>query len=178
LFVEQLYGPPQWREPAQAALLPVMLDEFVAPDALVRVIDGWIAALPMAYLGFAKSILQRMGAPPYDTADLLRLYLQGYLNATRPFRSLRRECHHNAECMWLLGRLAPDYKTIAEFRRGNLQALVSTSAAFVQFARTQCLIAPTTVAIDGCKVQAVASSKAIVGPRRAWYKKPSAMPSR
>ncbi|WP_254662073.1 transposase [Delftia sp. JD2] len=101
--MEQLYGPPQWREPAQAAVLPVMLDEFVAPDALVRVIDGWIAALPMAYLGFAKSILQRMGAPPYDTADLLRLYLQGYLNATRPFRSLRRECHHNAECMWLLG---------------------------------------------------------------------------
>lgn len=91
---------------------------------------------------------------------------------------MKRECHHNAQCMWPLARLAPDYKTLAEFRRGNLQALVSTSAAFVQLARTQCLIAPTTVAIDGCKVQAVASSKAIVGPRRAWHKKPSAMPSR
>ena len=116
MFVEQLYGPPQWREPAQAALLPVMLDEFVAPDALVRVIDDWIAALPMADLGFAESIPQRMGVPPYDRADLLRLYLQGYLNATRPSRSLKRECHRNAECVWLLGRLAPDHKTITEFR--------------------------------------------------------------
>ena len=149
----------------QAALFPVMLDELVAPDAVVRVIDAWIGALPLADLGFAKSIPQRMGAPPYDPADLLRLYLWGYLNAVRSSRALERECHRNVECMWLLGRLAPDHKTIAEFRRGNLQALVATSAAFVQFARSQRLIASATVAIDGSKVQAVASRKAIVGPR-------------
>jgi transposase len=149
----------------QAALFPVMLDELVAPDALVRVIDAWIGALALADLGFAKSIPQRLGAPPYDPADLLRLYLWGYLNAVRSSRALERECHRNVECMWLLGRLAPDHKTIAEFRRGNLQALVAASAAFVQFARSQRLIASTTVAIDGSKVQAVASRKAIVGPR-------------
>lgn len=149
----------------QTALFPVMLDELVEPDALVRVIDAWIAALTLADLGFAKSTPQRMGAPPYDPADLLRLYLWGYLNAVRSSRALERECHRNVECMWLLGRLAPDHKTIAEFRRGNLQALVGTCAAFVQFARSQRLIASTTVAIDGSKVQAVASRKAIVGAR-------------
>ena len=149
----------------QAALFPVMLDELVEPDALVRVIDAWIGALSLADLGFAKSTPQRMGAPPYDPADLLRLYLWGYLNAVRSSRALERECHRNVECMWLLGRLAPDHKTIADFRRSNLQALVGTCAAFVQFARSQCLIASSTVAIDGSKVQAVASRKAIVGAR-------------
>lgn len=149
----------------QVALFPVMLDELVAPDALVRVIDAWIAALPLAELGFAKSTAQRLGAPPYDPADLLRLYLWGYLNAVRSSRALERECHRNVECMWLLGRLAPDHKTIAEFRRGNLHALVATCAAFVQFARSQRLITSTTVAIDGSKVQAVASRKAVVGAR-------------
>lgn len=148
----------------QAALFPLMLDELVSADAMVRVIDAWIAALPMGELGFAKSTPQRMGAPPYDPADLLRLYLWGYLNAVRSSRALERQCQCNVECMWLLGRLAPDHKTIAEFRRGNLQALVNASAAFVQFARDQRLITSTTVAIDGSKVQAVASRKAIVSP--------------
>ena len=74
----------------QAALFPVMLDELVSPDAVVRVIDAWIGALPLTELGFAKSIPQRMGAPPYDPADLLRLYLWGYLNAV-PDPQLRRE---------------------------------------------------------------------------------------
>lgn len=106
--------------------------------------------------------------PPYDPANLLRIYLWGSLNAMHSSRALERECHRNVECMWLIWRLAPDHKTIAEFpefRRSNLQALVSTCAAFVQFARSQRLIACSTVAIDGSKVQAVASRKAIVGER-------------
>lgn len=146
----------------QAALFPVMLDELVAEDGLVRVIDAWVGSLDLEALGFAKAQAQVMGAPPYDPADLLKLYIWGYLCAVRSSRALERECHRNVECMWLLGRLRPDHKTIAEFRRGNPQALVAACATFVQFARRQRLIAGTTVAIDGTKVRAAASRKSVL----------------
>ena len=129
-------------------MFPVMLDEPVLSDAVVRVMDAWICALPLADLGFAKSMPQRVGTPPYDPADLLRLCLWGYLNAVRSSRALERECHCNVECMWLLGRMALDHNTIAEFRRGNLQALVASSAAFLQFARSQRLITSTIRWLD------------------------------
>jgi transposase len=149
----------------QATLFPLMLDELVGQDALVRVVDAWVQALDLKVLGFAKAHAQRLGRPPYDPGDLLRLYIWGYLSAIRSSRALERECHRNVECMWLLGRLAPDHKTIAEFRRQNTAALVASCAAFVQFARASRLIQGTTVAIDGTKVQAVASRKAVVGQR-------------
>lgn len=145
----------------QAALFPVMLDDLVGQQALVRVVDAWVGTLDMKSLGFCKANAQTMGRPPYDPADLLKMYLWGYLNAVRSSRSLERECHRNVECMWLMGRLAPDHKTIAEFRRHNAQPLVATAAAFVQFARSKRLIGGATVAIDGSKVRAVASRKAI-----------------
>ena len=146
-------------------LFPLMLDELVGRDALVRVVDAWVQALDLKALGFAKAQTQRLGTPPYDPGDLLRLYIWGYLSAIRSSRALERECHRNVECMWLLGRLAPDHKTIAEFRRQNTAALVASCAAFVQFARQSRLIRGSTVAIDGTKVQAVASRKAVVGQR-------------
>ena len=146
----------------QAALFPVMLDELVQPDALVRVVDAWVGSLDLKALGFGKAQAQVMGAPPYDPADLLKLYIWGYLCAVRSSRALERECRRNVECMWLLGRLAPDHKTIAEFRRTNVQALVAVCTAFVQFARIQRLIAGSIVAIDGSKIRAVASRKAVV----------------
>lgn len=149
----------------QATLFPLMLDELVSQDALVRVVDAWVQALDLKELGFAKAQAQRLGAPPYDPGDLLGLYIWGYLSAIRSSRALERECRHNVECMWLLGRLAPDHKTIAEFRRQNTAALVASCAAFVQFARASRLIRGSTVAIDGSKVQAVASRKAVVGQR-------------
>lgn len=145
----------------QATLFPVMLDELVEEDSLARVIDAWVLALDLKGLGFEKSQPQVVGAPPYDPADLLKLYLWGYLNAVRSSRALERACRGHLECMWLLGRLAPDHKTIAEFRRHNTQPLVAVCAGFVQFARAQRLIAGTTVAIDGSKIRAVASRKAI-----------------
>jgi transposase len=150
----------------QTALFPVMLDELVADDALVRVVDAWVDSLDLKALGFQKAQAQVLGAPPYDPADLLKLYIWGYLSALRSSRGLERECGRNVECMWLLGRLAPDHKTIAEFRRTNTQALVAVCAAFVQFARAQRLIAGSTVAVDGSKVRAVASRKAVVGRRQ------------
>jgi transposase len=113
----------------QAALFPVMLDELVAQDGLVRVVDAWVGSLDVKALGFGKAQAQVMGAPPYDPADLLKLYIWGYLSAIRSSRALERECHRNVECMWLLGRLAPEHKTIAEFRRSNTQALVAVCAA-------------------------------------------------
>ena len=149
----------------QATLFPVMLDELVGQDALVRVVDAWVQALDLKALGFAKAQTQRLGTPPYDPGDLLRLYIWGYLSAIRSSRGLERECQRNVECMWLLGRLAPDHKTIAEFRRQNTAALVASCAAFVQFARVSRLLRGSTVAIDGTKVQAVASRKAVVGQR-------------
>jgi transposase/type II secretory pathway component PulM len=160
----------------QAALFPVMLDELVVQDSLVRVVDAWVASLKMKELGFGKAQAQVMGAPPYNPADLLKLYLWGYLNAVRSSRALERECKRNIECMWLLARLAPDHKTIAEFRRTNTEALVAACAAFVQFARVQKLIAGSTVAIDGSKIRAVASRKAVLNKqqlgeqaeRQAW----------
>lgn len=146
----------------QAALFPVMLDELVPQESLVRVVDAWVGALDLKALGFEKAQPKVMGAPAYDPADLLKLYAWGYLSAVRSSRELERECHRNVECMWLLGRLAPDHKTIAEFRRKNTNALVAACAAFVQFARAQKLIAGSTVAVDGTKVRAVASRKAVM----------------
>lgn len=146
----------------QAALFPVLLDELVGEAALVRVVDAWADSLDFKALGFGKAQPQVMGAPPYDPADLLKLYVWGYLSAIRSSRALERECHRNVECMWLLRRLAPDHKTIAEFRRHNTQALVGACAVFVQFARDQRLIAGKTVAIDGSKIRAVASRKAVL----------------
>lgn len=150
----------------QAALFPVMLDELVPQDALARVIDLWIDRLDLQALGFAKSVPQVRGAPPYAPADLLKLYVWGYLNSVRSSRELERACHRDVECMWLLGRLAPDHKTISEFRRASSAALVATCAAFVSFARTQKLIQGSTLAIDGSKVRAVASRKAAISRER------------
>lgn len=147
----------------QSSLFPVMLDELVATDALVRVVDAWVESLDMKGLGFARAQAQTLGAPPYAPGDLLRLYLWGYLNAVRSSRALERECRRNVECMWLLGRMAPDHKTIANFRRDNTSALVAACATFVVFARQNRLVAGSTVAIDGTKVRAVASRKAIRG---------------
>lgn len=149
----------------QTTLFPVMLDEVVAEDALVRVVDSWVGSLDMKALGFQKAQPQALGAPPYDPADLLKLYVWGYLGAVRSSRSLERECHRNVECMWLLGGLKPDHKTVANFRRDNVQSLLAVCAAFVQFARNQRLIAGTTVAVDGSKFRAVASRKAVMGKR-------------
>ena len=149
----------------QAALFPVLLDELVDAAALVRVVDAWVGSLDMARLGFAKAFAQVTGRPPYDPADLLKLYVWGYLNAVRSSRALERECQRNVECMWLLGRLCPDHKTIAEFRRVNAQRFVAVCAAFVQFARDKQLLGGTQVALDGTKLRAVASRSALKGKK-------------
>ena len=142
----------------QGSLFPVRLDELIPEQHLVRVIDAFVERLEMGALGFEKAQPAATGRPAYHPADLLKLYLYGYLSRVRSSRRLERECHRNVEVMWLLGRLVPDHKTIAEFRRANGKGLRAACAAFVRFCRNAGLLGGEWVAIDGSKFQAVASN--------------------
>lgn len=149
----------------QASLLPAVLEDYIGADALVRVVDGFVAALDFGKLGFRRSVPAEVGAPGYDPRDLLRLYVYGYLNDIRSSRRLERECGRNVELMWLMSRLAPDFKTIADFRKDNGPALVAACRAFVLFCREQKLVAGHTVAVDGTKFRAAASGRQVKGQR-------------
>jgi len=146
----------------QGILFPVSLDELIGPEHVCRVIAAFVAKLDLKALGFARASSKATGRPPYDPADLLMLYLYGYLNRVRSSRRLERECQRNIELMWLLHRLTPDHKTIAEFRRCNAQPLRQSGAEFVRFCAEAGLIRGEWVAVDGTKFQAVASGKAIL----------------
>ena len=134
-------------------------------DAPVRVIDAFVDGLDVSGLGFGRSAPAATGRPAYDPRDLLKLYIYGYLNEVRSSRRLERECSRNVEVMWLLGRLAPDFKTIADFRRDNGAAIVGACRAFVLFCRDQGLFTARLVALDGSKFRAAASAKRIMGRR-------------
>lgn len=149
----------------QAALLPAAIEDYVAADAPVRVVDAFVDGLDVTGLGFRRSVPAATGRPPYDPRDLLKLYLYGYLNEVRSSRRLERECSRNVEMMWLLRRLAPDFKTIADFRRDNGPAIVGACRAFVLFCRDQGLFTARLVALDGSKFRAAASAKRIIGRR-------------
>lgn len=149
----------------QAALLPAAIEDYVAADAPVRVIDAFVDGLDIRKLEFGRSEPASTGRPPYDPRDLLKLYVYGYLNEVRSSRRLERECRRNVEVMWLLRRLAPDFKTIADFRRDNGAAIVGACRAFVLFCRDQGLFAARLVALDGSKFRAAASAKRIMGRR-------------
>lgn len=138
----------------QGTLFPERLDELIGEDNPVRVIDAFVDHLDLRALGFAKAQSEATGRPPYDPADLLKLYLYGYLHRVRSSRSLERECQKNIEVLWLLNRLAPDHKTICDFRRFNAKALVRVCREFVLFCRSQSLYGGELVAIDGSKFKA------------------------
>lgn len=150
----------------QGALFPVTLDELLEDDHVCRVIEAFVRRLDLGELGFSKASTRETGRPPYDPADLLKLYIYGYLHQTRTSRRLEKECHRNVEVMWLLNRLAPDHKTIARFRQENGAALRKSCAAFVQFCRGAGLVGGEWVAIDGSKFRAVASNKAVWNAER------------
>ena len=141
----------------QTHLLPPSLEDFVAADHSVRVIDALVNKLDLVGLGFSKAVTKDTGRKPYDPADLLKLYVYGYLNQVMTSRRLERECQRNLEVMWLLGRLAPDFKTIADFRKDNGAAIRQTCRAFIQFCRQAGLLNGRLVAIDGSKFKAAAS---------------------
>jgi len=148
----------------QGSLFPVSMDELIPADHGVRVIAAYVEHLSLSALGFTKAVTKTTGRPPYDPSDLLKLYLYGYLHRIRSSRRLEAECQRNVEVMWLLGRLVPDFKTIAEFRCVNRTAFVATCREFVQFCRRAQLITGELVAIDGSKFQAAASHRQHVTP--------------
>jgi transposase len=130
------------------------------------VIDAFVERLAMGELGFERAEAAETGRPGYDPRDLLKLYLYGYLHTVRSSRRLEAECRRNVELMWLLGRLYPDHKSIAEFRRVHRDAVTAAGAELVRFARGCGLIRGEWVAIDGSKFRAV-SSAASVRERKA-----------
>jgi transposase len=150
----------------QSQLFPLSLDDLVPADHPCRVIDAFVSYLDLAALGFGKAHPAVTGRPPYSPADLLKLYLYGYLNRVRSSRRLERECQRNVEVMWLLNRLVPDHKTIAEFRRQNGKGLRGAGVAFVRFCQGVGLIKGEWIAIDGSKFQAVASNKSVADKQR------------
>ena len=141
----------------QTTLLPDTLDDYVDGDHPVRVIDVFVDTLDIKVLGFSKAETQVTGRKPYHPGDLLKLYVYGYLNQTRSSRRLEKECHRNLELLWLMRRLAPNFKTISDFRKDNGTAVRGACRAFIQFCRQAGLLTGRLVAIDGSKFKAAAS---------------------
>jgi transposase len=150
----------------QSTLFPEVLDEVVGVDDPVRVIDAFVETLDLAALGFSKVAAEEMGRPPYAPGDLLKLYIYGYLHRVRASRRLEAETHRNVQVMWLLNRLTPSFKTIADFRKDHAEAIVRVCRAFIRFCREQSLFGAELLAIDGTKIAAVASRKQVMTPQR------------
>src|SRR5260370_12757478 len=141
----------------QAVLLPEYLDDYVSEDNPVRVIDVFIEELDLAALGFEGVVPEATGRPAYHPGVLLKIYVYGYINQIASSRRLEREAQRNVELMWLTERLAPDFKTIADFRRDNGQAIRNVCRQFVELCRRLDLFSGAVVAIDGSKFKAVNS---------------------
>lgn len=135
------------------------LEEQVAADNAVRLIDAFIDKLDLQKLGFSKTIHKSEGRPPYAPQALLKLYLYGYLNKIRSSRKLERECSRNIELQWLLQGLQPNYHTIADFRKAHAGPLQSMFKLYVHFLSDAGLLGKTMVAVDGSKFKAVNSKK-------------------
>src|SRR5215203_3645368 len=138
----------------QPALLPHSLEDYVDAENPVRVIEVFIDELDLAALGFSGMTPAATGRPAYHPSTLLKIYLYGYLNRVQSSRRLEREAQRNIELMWLTGRLAPDFKTIADFRKDNGAAIQSVCRQFVELCRRLKLFTGA-VAIDGSKFKAV-----------------------
>jgi transposase len=139
----------------QVMLFPESVEDYITEDNPVRFIDAFIANLDLAALGFTHATPAETGRPAYDPGDLLRLYLYGYLNRVRSSRMLEREAKVNLEVMWLLGKLSPDFKTVADFRRDNQQGIKQVCREFTLLCRKLKLFGGELVAIDGSKFKAV-----------------------
>src|SRR5215469_18947192 len=147
----------------QSSLLPARIEDYVAADNPVRAIESFVVALDLAKLGFrhADRGAEEAGQPPYDPADLLKLYLYGYINQIRSSRRLEREAGRNLELIWLLKNLKPGYRTIANFRKENWAALKGANRSFVLLLRELDLIGGTVVAVDGALFHGNASKGSI-----------------
>lgn len=152
----------------QPSLLPPRIEDYVGPDNPVRAIESFVCALDLAKLGFrhAERSAEAMGQPPYDPADLLKLYLYGYINQVRSSRRLEREASRNLELIWLLKNLRPGYRTIGNFRKENWAALKAVNRGFVLLVRELGLVGGAVVAIDGSFFHGDASKASIFTRKR------------
>src|SRR6202171_2600985 len=140
---------------SQSTLFPECLEDWIDEDNPVRVIDVFVDELDLGELGFSGVAPEVTGRPSYHPAVLLKLYIYGYLNRVQSSRRLEREAGRNVEVLWLTGRLVPDHKTIADFRKHNGPAIRKVCARFVELCRAIGLLMTASVAIDGSKFKAV-----------------------
>jgi transposase len=140
---------------SQLLLLPEAGDDYVGPDNPVRFIEAFVDQLDLQGAGFVRVEAKATGRPGYDPADLLKLYIYGYLNRVRSSRRLEAETHRNIEVIWLLRHLKPDFKTIADFRRDNRGAFRQVFREFVVLCRQLDLFGRELVAVDGTRIKAV-----------------------
>ena len=140
---------------SQTLLFPERLEDYIAAENPVRFLDAFVASLDLHALGFAKARCANTGRPPYAPAVLLKLYLYGYLHCVRSSRMLEAECQRNVEVIWLTGKQTPDFKTIADFRKDNLQPLKAVARQFTLLCRKLALFGGELLAIDGSKFAAV-----------------------
>lgn len=146
----------------QVTLLPKTVEEYVTDNNQVRFIEVFIENLNLKKLGFSYSGRENQKSkdqPSYDPADMLKLYVYGYLNKIRSSRNLEKECHRNLELMWLMRNLTPDFKTIADFRKDNTKGIRKVFKEFVVLCKNLDLFGGELVAIDGSKFKAVNSRK-------------------
>ena len=140
---------------SQSSLFPAELEDYVAEDNPVRAVDAFVDGLDLGNLGFGQVIPLAKGRPCYHPATLLKIYIYGYLNRVPSSRRLEREWQRNIELVWLTGQLAPDFKTIADFRKDNGKAIREVCRTFVALCRELGLLSVASVAIDGSKFKAV-----------------------
>src|SRR5215467_9829520 len=140
---------------SQGTLFPECLEDWINEDNAVRVIEVFVEGLDLAELGFGGVEPEVTGRPSYHPSVLLKLYIYGYFNRVQSSRRLEREAGRNVEVMWLTGRLVPDHKTIADFRKDNGAAIRKVCARFVALCRAIGLLTKASVAIDGSKFKAV-----------------------
>ena len=140
---------------SQSTFFPPMLDDYVAEDNPVRAVAAFVEGLDLGRLGFGRVVPLEQGRPGYHPATLLKIYIYGYLNRVPSSRRLECECQRNIELFWLTGQLAPDFKTIADFRKDNGKAIREVCRAFVALCRELDLLSAASVAIDGSKFKAV-----------------------
>ena len=140
---------------SQLLLLPDAVDDYVGPDNPVRFIDAFVDGLDLEAAGFQRVRPNDKGRPGYDPADLLKLYIYGYLNRIRSSRRLETETHRNLEAIWLLRQLKPDFKTISDFRRDNRHAFRAVFRQFVRLCRELDLYGRELIAVDGTRIKAV-----------------------
>jgi transposase len=140
---------------SQLLLLPEAVDDYVGPDNPVRFIEAFVDGLDLQAAGFSRVAAKDTGRPGYDPADLLKIYIYGYLNRVRSSRRLEAEAHRNIELIWLLRHLKPDFRTIADFRRINRSAFRQVFREFVILCRQLDLFGRQLLAVDGTRIKAV-----------------------